>query len=128
MEAAGSIDSVKYLYKYVYKGQDRTTVETTVHRTHAAATEPPTTATIPSEPAAIRIDEIKDYVEGRYVTGHEAAWHLLGLPMHYCTHTVIRLPVHLDQEERVTFDPTVSADELRSAFAAEANPPCSPIF
>ena len=51
IEACNSIKSVKYLYKYVYKGHDRANVEILEQ---------------------VNYDEIKTYLDARYVSAPEA--------------------------------------------------------
>ena len=59
VEAYGSIKSVKYLFKYIYKGHDRASV---VMREIDKADEKG------------NIDEIKQYRDARWVTPPEALW------------------------------------------------------
>nr|GEX59345.1 DNA helicase [Tanacetum cinerariifolium] len=66
---------IKYLFKYISKGTDR--VITNV------------TKPLPNDPSAsntlaIQIDDLKNYVEARYIGPHEACWRILDFPIHYC--------------------------------------------
>ncbi|XP_071582207.1 uncharacterized protein [Temnothorax nylanderi] len=61
VEIVSSIKSVKYLYKYIYKGHDA-----------AAITIEPIT-----ENVIVDHDEIRDYIEARYVGPVEASWRIL---------------------------------------------------
>jgi hypothetical protein len=47
------------------------------------------------------IDEIDQYVTGRYISCVEAAWRILALPTHERSHSVVRLPVHLENQHQV---------------------------
>ena len=78
VEVTEGIRFVKYMYKYTYKGHDR---------------------------ARLRLggDEIESYVEARYVGPCEAAWRLFQFPLSGMSHTVIRLDVHLPDEQSVIF-------------------------
>ena len=69
----GSISSVSYLYKYMFKGPDRTlfTVSTAA------------------------VDEMADYVQGRYLSASEAAWRILQFDITTKEPAVIALHVHL---------------------------------
>ena len=78
VEVCTSIRAVKYLYKYTYKGPDRACIE-------------------------IGWDEVKDFQDARYVGAPEAAWRLLGYPLHGKSHVVERLPVHLPLQQHVVF-------------------------
>jgi PIF1-like helicase len=67
-----------YLYKYLYKGPDRTQFQLN-HTEHD------------------HVDELKDYVEGRYLSAHEAAWRILGFHITSKTPSVACLPLHLPE-------------------------------
>ena len=87
LEACTSIKTVKYLFKYVYKGHDCARIQ--MH----------------GDSAAIDHDEIASFLEARYVSAPEAFWRLSEFPMHRQSHSVIRLPVHLYLEQNVYFKP-----------------------
>ena len=82
LEACMSIRSVKYLYKYVYKGHDSANVEINEQLEH---------------------DEIKTFLNARYVSAPEALWRLFEFPMQEKSHAVKRLAVHLPNLQRVYF-------------------------
>jgi hypothetical protein len=94
VEVATGIQCVKYLYKYVYKGHDRTCVSVENDR-HA---EGP-------------VDEIKEYLDARYVSACEAAWRIFKFPLHMNYPTVQRLQLHLPDMQSVTFDPDAETGE-----------------
>ena len=76
-----SIKSVKYLYKYVYKGH----------------------YCIQLEFEKFNHDEIHTFLDARYISVPEAAWRLFEFPMHQQSHTIVRLAVHLPDEQSVYF-------------------------
>ncbi|XP_062080881.1 uncharacterized protein LOC133785677 [Humulus lupulus] len=78
--------SVKYLFKYVHKGSDRTT------------------ATMESIDTAKEIDEIKTYLDCRYISATEACWRIFQFDIHYRQPAVERLPFHLPGEHTVIFE------------------------
>ena len=80
-----SIRSVKYLYKYVYKGHDAATV----------------TITEPNNKRIINHDEVSDYIETRYVGPVEACYQILSKTLHNKSHAFIRLSVLLPNEQCV---------------------------
>ena len=84
VESCASVKSVKYLFKYVYKGHD--------------------CANVVIQENALNHDEIKTFMDSRYVSAPEAAWRLFGFNMHEQSHTIIRLPVHLPNEQDVYFN------------------------
>nr|GEZ81568.1 ATP-dependent DNA helicase PIF1-like [Tanacetum cinerariifolium] len=56
------------------------------------------------------VDEIKDFLNCRYLSACEAAWRIYGFEIHYRTPSVERLPFHLKDEQQVIFDATESID------------------
>jgi hypothetical protein len=92
LEICSSIQSVKYLYKYVYKGSDRAAFRL-LH---------------PEED----VNEIQDYVEGRYVSAPEAVWRLLKFKMGGMSHVVTALPVHLPGQHLVRFAENAPLEEV----------------
>jgi hypothetical protein len=81
VEVCASIKAVKYIHKYIYKGPDRATLEVG------------------------NLDEIKQYIDSRYIGPVEACWHILEFPRHLEFPAVYRLPVHVKNEQMVYFDP-----------------------
>lgn len=80
----------KYMFKYTNKGPDFAKVGIKRKRdTPGSSTE--------------EINEIKEYLECRCVTPHDAAWRLLQFDIHHTDPAVERLPVHLPLENGVVF-------------------------
>ena len=84
VEICASVKSVKYLFKYVYKGHDRANVEL-------------------QQPAHDEYDEISQFLDARYVSPPEAVWRLFEFRLHNQSHTVFRLPIHLPNFQSVFF-------------------------
>ncbi|XP_058188055.1 uncharacterized protein LOC131304732 isoform X1 [Rhododendron vialii] len=82
VEICSSIISVKYLYKYVYKGPDRVSLEV--------------------RPAP-NYDEIQQFVDARWVCAPEAVWKIFKFPMTRMYPSVERLQIHLPNKQQVTF-------------------------
>jgi len=97
LESVFSIKSIKYIYKYVYKGHDRTTMQ--FGRSQ---------------------DEVQLYLDARYVCSNEAYWRLAGFKTHEEVPSVYRLEVHLPQEQRVTYDPNAQPN-MQEVVAQAAN-------
>lgn len=53
--------------------------------------------------ADLIIDEVSNYIDARYISAPEAAWRLLKYEMHDRSHAIIRLAVHLDRQQQITF-------------------------
>jgi hypothetical protein len=62
------VKAIKYIYKYVYKGHDRTTMQ-----------------------FKRSIDEIKLYLDTHYISSYEAMWHLYLFNMQEHIPTVMHL-------------------------------------
>ena len=80
VEVCTSIRAVKYLYKYTYKGPDRASL-------------------------ACTRDEIQDFLDARWIAPPEAMWRILQYELHGKSHQVVRLPVHLQNEQVLLFRP-----------------------
>ena len=91
VEICSSVESIKYIFKYVYKGHDCASIEVT------------NTVTSNGEQNQYTHDEIKNYIACRYVSPPEAMWRLSEFKLHDISHTVYRLAVHLENQQRVYF-------------------------
>ena len=107
IEIVTSIKSVKYLYKYSYKGHDRATLE---------LGEEIIPGKKEAEDAEKPPDEIKNHIDARYVGPPEAAWRLFGFHMSGRSHHVERLAVHLPGIQRLLFE--MGQEEAALATAA----------
>ena len=92
VEVCTSIKCVKYIFKYVHKGSDRATV---------AVAQPAQAGGHQEQQPAV--NEIDEYIDGRYIGPCEAAWRLFSFKMHDMSHTVIRLAIHLPDQEQIFF-------------------------
>ena len=81
VESIASVKAIKYIYKYVYKGHDRITME-----------------------FGTCTDEIKQYLDARYVSSPEAHWRMYMFAMQEHDPTIYRLQVHLPNQQPITFD------------------------
>ncbi|XP_014775823.1 uncharacterized protein LOC106873110 [Octopus bimaculoides] len=99
VEVVHFVQAVKYLYKYITKGQDRiifSTLET-------------------GQPIPV-LNEIENFVNARYNSASEAFWKLYGFYIHQKHPTVEKLPCHLPDEK------TVRSDSTYVAAAVERGP------
>ncbi|XP_011859026.1 PREDICTED: uncharacterized protein LOC105556539, partial [Vollenhovia emeryi] len=61
-------------------------------------------------------DEIRDFIEARYVGPVEACWRILSKPLQEKSHAIVRLPVHLPNEHSVVIDDNSIDNTMRSAL------------
>jgi hypothetical protein len=88
VEICSSVKAVKYIYKYIFKGHDRALVE------------------VRSGPELEEDrDEIRQYLNCRYVSACEAAWRLFAFRLHDERPNVVRLWIHLPGQQLATFNP-----------------------
>uniref|UniRef100_A0A182N6N5 ATP-dependent DNA helicase n=1 Tax=Anopheles dirus TaxID=7168 RepID=A0A182N6N5_9DIPT len=88
VEVCTTVTSVKYLYKYVYKGHDRIAVSLNES-----------------------VDEIQQYLDARYISASESCWRIMRFEIQAKSHTIVQLPIHLEHQQSVLFRPqdTVAA-------------------
>ena len=104
VEYCASIKAVKYLYKYIFKGHDRAVVSLTPDKTSLTVDDTVT-------------DEIKNYIDCRYIGAMEAVWRIFHFPLQDRHPAVQRLDVHLEHQQRVIFQ-----DGQADAVVAKGEP------
>ncbi|KAI5416511.1 hypothetical protein KIW84_041536 [Lathyrus oleraceus] len=82
VEICSSIKSIKYLYKYVYKGPDRVAME--VHK-------------------GSYMDEVQQYVDARWICSPDALWKIFRFTLYRLYPSVERLQIHLPNRHQVRF-------------------------
>ena len=85
VEICTSVKSVKYIFKYIHKGNDAAHIE--IRQNY------------------LNHDEVLQHLNARYVGPHQAIYRLMQYKMHDKSHTIIRLAVHLPLEQRIPFRP-----------------------
>ena len=58
-------------------------------------------------------DEIKNFINARYIGSTEAAWRLFEFSLHERFPSVVQLSVHLDNGQRVYFSEATAAETAR---------------
>ncbi|XP_060536677.1 uncharacterized protein LOC132708382 [Cylas formicarius] len=102
-EGVGSFASIRYLYKYCHKGPDCITIQ------------------MRGQNNEVDWDEISNYTDCRYISSMEACWRIFAYKLHDRSHAVVTLPVHLENEQLVTFDEDDDEDELLTRVADATN-------
>ncbi|CAN1175084.1 ATP-dependent DNA helicase PIF1 [Linum perenne] len=88
---------IKYLFKYVTKGPDRSSV--IADNTASASTSPlPTQSQRP-------LDEISQYLDCRSLSCYEASWRIYRFSIHERNPSVVRLCVHMPGQNIVAYNP-----------------------
>ncbi|XP_074342114.1 uncharacterized protein LOC141679536 [Apium graveolens] len=68
--------------------------------------------TSPITPEKRPLDEIKQYLDGRYVCASEASWRIFGFDIHSRWPSVERLPIHLPNDKHVSFKGSQNLQEV----------------
>jgi len=105
VEVCNNICVVKYLFKYIYKGHDRATVDISRQSDNA------------TEGNVVEADEIKKYLDSRYVSALEAVWRIFKFDMHERFPTIERLQYHLPNQQMVLFDDDDDVQEVATQLA-----------
>ncbi|KAK4594131.1 hypothetical protein RGQ29_017994 [Quercus rubra] len=89
--------SIKYLFKYITKGPDRATLilEENLHVDSSTGLQHMTDT-----------DEVKTYLNCRYVSAIEACWRIFEFAIHHREPAVQRLSFHNEDEQPVLFEDT----------------------
>ncbi|XP_015947186.1 uncharacterized protein LOC107472150 [Arachis duranensis] len=90
--------SIKYLFKYVHKGNDRVT--TTLYNVGD-----------PSEATQV-VDKIRNYYDFRYILACEAVWRLFGYEIQEKEVFVIRLSFHLEDKQLVVYGKKSNVNDI----------------
>lgn len=98
LECCISVKATKYIHKYVFKGHDRGTLALGEQNNN----------------------EIQLHLDSRYISACEATWRLLRFDMHQELPTVVRLQVHLPDEQGVIFDPNDNPEDVIDRAASKS--------
>ncbi len=109
VEICSSISTIKYLYKYVYKGPDRATA--VVERWVDMHGQENNAQAVIANGEWQNIDEIKAYLEGCHVYAFKAPWCLFSFRMHDGTPFVTHLVVHEPKMHTIVYNDNASIFE-----------------
>ncbi|XP_071726987.1 uncharacterized protein [Rutidosis leptorrhynchoides] len=85
--------AIKYLFKYLNKGPDRATI---------VIQENLTPIDNSSLEKVTEVDEIKNYLDCRYLSPCEAVWRMFSFDIHFSQPSVIKLSYHLPNQQAIT--------------------------
>jgi hypothetical protein len=85
---------IKYLFKYVTKGADCS--KAYLQRVQRGQQGP-------YDDGTQTINEVKEYLDCRYICEQDACWRMFGYDIHRHYPAVERMPVHLPNENFITF-------------------------
>lgn len=100
VEICSSIRSIKYLFKYIYKGYDCACIQFVKNL---------------KDGTKLDYDEIESFLNMRYLSAPEAVWHLHSYKMHQQSHTIVRLAVHEGGYQNVYFHEGREEEALEAA-------------
>ncbi|XP_076940361.1 uncharacterized protein LOC143609509 [Bidens hawaiensis] len=94
---------IKYLFKYISKGADRV---------HYTITKTPTSTGTTHYEDVSHLNEIQNFVDGRFICPHEACWRIFNFLIHDRNPAVQVLAVHLENMQNITFRDNYDLDSL----------------
>ncbi|XP_035838895.1 uncharacterized protein LOC110906904 [Helianthus annuus] len=89
----GPCGSIKYLFKYINKGPDRVTAFVFQANSTKNDTE-----------QNVAVDEIKAYLDCRYISACEAAWRIFMYDLHYRSPAIEVLPFHCEDGQSIVYN------------------------
>ncbi|OMO90279.1 DNA helicase PIF1, ATP-dependent [Corchorus olitorius] len=95
--------TLKYLFKYITKGPDKARV--VIEKPQGQS------ETQPQQSQPIH-NEIKTYLDARYLCPYEPIWTIFAFQIHHREPTVIKLPIHLPNQHIVCFRDTQRLDRF----------------
>ncbi|XP_035845357.1 uncharacterized protein LOC118491583 [Helianthus annuus] len=99
VEWCNQTGSIKYLFKYINKGPDRVTASVfQVNKTNEVG---PITDTQLNK---TKVDEVKEYLDCRYICACEAAWRIFKFDRHYRYPAVKVLSFHCEDGQSIVYD------------------------
>ncbi|XP_071719581.1 uncharacterized protein [Rutidosis leptorrhynchoides] len=94
VECCGTTSLIKYLFKYISKGTDRVAVR---------IAKPIGSDSRQSQQQTQPVDEIKNFIDARFICPHEAYWRIFNFPIHHREPAVQILAVQDENMQLVKF-------------------------
>ncbi|OMO50053.1 DNA helicase PIF1, ATP-dependent [Corchorus olitorius] len=108
LQERGPTAAIKYLFKYIHKGPDRARVVVEEDGSEQPVEQEPEM----NDSSANIIDEVKLYLDVRYVAAHEACWRLFEFDIHFRQPSVQRLLIHLPGQQNIYFQDRQSLERV----------------
>ncbi|XP_022041436.1 uncharacterized protein LOC110944019 [Helianthus annuus] len=105
VEWCNQTGSIKYLFKYINKGPDRVTASV-YESTSTANVNPQNKEMTNNENLSneTEVDEVKAYLDCRYISACEAAWRIFKFDIHYRHPSIEILPFHYEDGQAIVYE------------------------
>ncbi|CAF1106012.1 unnamed protein product [Rotaria sordida] len=105
VELCSTVKAIKYINKYITKGYNCARIGIQVNSNDNVE-------------RVVDYDEIKQYLNCRYISSQEAAWHLQDFPIHGQSYSVVMLSIHLKDGQSIFFQENEAESVLRRESVA----------
>ncbi|XP_074356010.1 uncharacterized protein LOC141695682 [Apium graveolens] len=104
LEICNSSRSLKYLFKYCLKGHDTATILLKKESNKSGNEQ--------TARSVKNLDEVKNFLDGRYVCASEASWRIFGFDIHHRSPSVERLPIHFPGQKYLNFQSSADLENV----------------
>ncbi|XP_074352788.1 uncharacterized protein LOC141691939 [Apium graveolens] len=104
LEIYNSSRSLKYLFKYCLKGHDIAAM-LLKNKSNKSGNEQ-------TARSVKNLDEVKNFLDGRYVCASEASWKIFGFDNHHRSPSVERLPIHFPNQKYLNFQSSTDLENV----------------
>ncbi|XP_074359717.1 uncharacterized protein LOC141699785 [Apium graveolens] len=104
LEICNSSRSLKYLFKYCLKGHDTATM-LLKKKSNKSGNEQ-------TARSVKNLDEVNNFLDGRYVCASEASWRIFGFDIHHRSPSVERLPINLPGQKYLNFQSSADLENV----------------
>ncbi|XP_074374279.1 uncharacterized protein LOC141714673 [Apium graveolens] len=104
LEICNSLRSLKYLFKYCLKGHDTATMLLKKKSNKSGSEQ--------TARSVKNLDEVKNFLDGRYVCASETSWRIFGFDIHHRSLSVERLPIHLPSQKYLNFQSSADLENM----------------
>ncbi|XP_074378070.1 uncharacterized protein LOC141719593 [Apium graveolens] len=104
LEICNSSRSLKYLFNYCLKGHDTTTM-LLKNKSNKSGNEQ-------NARSVKNLDEVMNFLDGRYVCASEASWMIFGFDIHHRSPSVERLPIHFPGQKYLNFQSSADLENV----------------